>query len=130
MAKPTDQTLEQIYDLLVVENWNKFLINYNQRFSRLLYLYLTEKNNGFSVVPTGPDSLHYRFEADTFAWAEFVLPVNPPKQPDQNLESNLIQLEQALELHYETIRLQKEQNEKRIIALAKLTAEERQLLKL
>lgn len=55
MAKPTDQTLEQIYDLLVVENWNKFLINYNQRFSRLLYLYLTEKNNGFSVVPTGPE---------------------------------------------------------------------------
>jgi len=131
MSKMSNKKFNQMFEEHVVaDSWSRFVSDYPVRFARLLYRYLSEKNNGFSVIPLGTDNLNYRFEADTYSWAEFVLPVNPPTEPDRLIEAAMIQLEQALELYYEECRLKKEQDEKRSTALAKLTLEERQLLKL
>lgn len=119
-ARRLDQTLAHQQEKLY---WQRFLSGYSIRFTRLLYLALTDKSGEFSVL-LKDNGLKYFFSSKTYVWANAELPVNPPNGPDRALDAAIVQLEQALELF-------REDNLRNLKAtLSKLSDEERRSLNL
>lgn len=109
--------------------WTEFCAQYPVRFAKLLHQYLSEQAHGFRVTRS-ENNQSYFFTSGRDFWAEGELYVTPPEKYDSFFENRLIQLEQAIELHYEEVRRQHEDDLKRATALKKLTEEERRLLNL
>ena len=109
--------------------WSEFCAQYPFRFAKLLHQYLSEQNHGFRVTRS-ENNQSYFFTSGRDYWAEGELYVTPPEKYDSFFENRLIQLEQAIELHYEEIRRQREDELKRAALLKRLTEEERRLLNL
>lgn len=129
MPRLTKAQLEQQAQENQGRIWAEFCTQYPVRFARLMHQYLSEQASGFGVNRREDNETYFFISGRDF-WAEGELTVTPPEKYNPMFENRLIQLEQAIEMHYEQIRRQHEEDDKRRAALAKLTEEERRLLNL